>query len=269
MSDQVYYHRVSDSPDLTLSEGSFSNFRFEPHYHIDFHVGLVIQGVQEQKVAGEKVLLGPGRVVVMPPGEVHDGITYQGSDYKLNTFRITPEMLDQSYQDIFDSNKQALFSAAMLEDNLLSAQLSALFFALKQGGSLSSLPVEEEWLKVMNPILGRLSKTREQDIKGGLSQRHWSWVQEFCRENMSEKMTLAQLADITGLSRYQLLRRFEKNVGLTPHNWLTQLRLEYACRRMRCSDDNIASIASEVGFYDQSHFNRAFKNAYGVAPSRY
>jgi transcriptional regulator GlxA family with amidase domain len=50
---------------------------------------------------------------------------------------------------------------------------------------------------------------------------------------------------------------------------LLRLRLERACALLSRSSQAIATVAQEVGFYDQSHFNRAFRQAYGAAPSNY
>jgi AraC-like DNA-binding protein len=71
------------------------------------------------------------------------------------------------------------------------------------------------------------------------------------------------------LSRFQFLRRFKHTVGMTPHAWLVRLRLERACTLLARSETSIAQVAMAVGFYDQSHFNRAFRSAFGVAPSGY
>ena len=61
----------------------------------------------------------------------------------------------------------------------------------------------------------------------------------------------------------------KQTVGMTPHAWLLRLRLERACALLLRSTQAIATVAQEVGFYDQNHFNRAFRQAYGVAPSNY
>jgi AraC-like DNA-binding protein len=74
---------------------------------------------------------------------------------------------------------------------------------------------------------------------------------------------------LCGLGRFQFLRQFKNTVGMTPHAWLTRLRLERACAALRQGGRLVADVAQESGFYDQSHFNRAFRLAYGVPPSRY
>jgi AraC-like DNA-binding protein len=205
----------------------------------------------------------------MPPGEVHDGISYRGSPYELKTFRISPELVQGCFSDLFDLNNLPEFGGAMIENHHLSQQLVSVFNHLKQQEEVTSLPFEEQWLKVLLPLLENLTRRKSAQVKGALSDKHLGWVMEYCNENLSGKITLEQLSALSGLNRYQFLRRFEKSVGITPHKWLTQLRLEKACQQMRRSDKSIVDIASEVGFFDQSHFNRAFKSLYGVAPSKY
>ena len=82
---------------------------------------------------------------------------------------------------------------------------------------------------------------------------------DYCQERLSEKIGLEDLAALCGLSRFQFLRRFAHSFGLTPHAWLVRLRLERACAALAGSGLSVAQVAAEVGFYDQSHFNRAFR----------
>ncbi|GGK75836.1 AraC family transcriptional regulator [Amphritea balenae] len=274
MQDLIAYHRLTDTPDLVLSEGLYSEYRFEPHYHIDYHIGLVVEGVQRQKFQGNTVRLAPGRISVMPPGAVHDGISDDQNAYRMNTFRISPELISHYFTDIYEQETDllhsgTLFSGAMIENRLISNQLSQIFKLLQSDGTLSSVASEQNWLNALAPLLAQLYQQTPKPVKGGLSDKDIYRIREYCHAYLGEKISLEQLAGLCGLSRYQFLRRFEKTCGITPHAWLTRLRLEYACRKIRCSDSTIAQIATDTGFYDQSHFNRAFRQAYGAAPSRY
>ncbi|RDE19724.1 AraC family transcriptional regulator [Motiliproteus coralliicola] len=269
MADSIQYHRVSDTPELVISDALYSDYQFEPHYHLDYHIGLVIDGVQRQQFQGQSVLLGPGRISVMPPGEIHDGSGYDNSAYRMKTFRLSPALLDDYAEDIFESNRDHDFGGAMVENDLIAQRLLSLHRQIQQTRTLSSVEVEELWLSLMAPLLSQLCAIKPKSVNGGLSTLHWQQVKDYCHANLGSKITLEQLAALCGLSRYQFLRRFEKTCGLTPRSWLIRLRLEHACLLLRRSDQSIADIAATVGFYDQSHFNRAFRLAYGVAPSAY
>lgn len=270
MADHVQYHRMSDTPDLMLSEGLYSDYNFEPHYHLDYHIGLVEEGVQKQKFRGNSVLLGHGRISIMPPGEVHDGIRYQSDQYRMKTFRISHELLDEYFGEIFETDKTVEFGGTMIESPIIWQYLLGSFQIMQRDQALNSLQAEERWFETLKPLLANLCRKQTSDItKGQLNLAQLTKVKEFCRANLENKIILDQLADLCDLSRYQFLRKFEKRVGITPHNWLTQFRLEQACSELRKGKKPVVDIATEVGFYDQSHFSKAFKQAYGVAPSKY
>ena len=82
------------------------------------------------------------------------------------------------------------------------------------------------------------------------------------------ELHLEELAAAVGLTTFQLIGLFKRTTGLTPHAYLTQIRLGMACRRLRHSQA-IAEIATEVGFYDQSALSRHFKRCYGITPLQF
>ncbi len=83
-----------------------------------------------------------------------------------------------------------------------------------------------------------------------------------------QDLTLDQLAATAGLSRFYFLRAFRREVGVTPHAYLTGRRIA-AARALLGGDQPLSEVALACGFYDQSHFTRAFKGATGVTPGQY
>lgn len=81
-------------------------------------------------------------------------------------------------------------------------------------------------------------------------------------------LSLHDFSTATGLSRFQVLRRFSKEVGITPHGFLTQLRVKRA-KNAILSGHSLAEAAIAVGFADQSHMTRAFARQFGTTPGRY
>ena len=90
-------------------------------------------------------------------------------------------------------------------------------------------------------------------------------VRRFIRENIAEDIKLHNLAEIARLSPFHLNRAFSAQVGLPPHEYQNQLRIEKA-RNLIAQRKSFAEIAFETGFSDQSHFNRFFKRYMGVTP---
>ncbi|CAG9247827.1 AraC family transcriptional regulator [Paraburkholderia unamae] len=270
MTDGVEYKRLAGLPGLVLGVGRFKEFSFERHYHLDYHVGLVTDGVQRQCVNGEAVLLGPGRVSLMPPGEIHDGAGESGNAYTLKTFRLSGDLLRDVAAEVTDSDhREPGLNGMMLEDRTLAAQLLQLHDAMRLSPDASALCVQSEWLSLLHCLFARSGAIKPVAIKGALSPVHWQRLKDYCLFHLAEKITLDELATLCGLGRFHFLRRFKQTIGMTPHAWLLRLRLERACSLLARGKPTIAEVAQGVGFYDQSHFNRAFRQAFGVAPSAY
>jgi AraC-like DNA-binding protein len=268
MKDQVSYRRFADTPGLVLGDACLSGQAFEPHYHLDYHIGVVDYGVQAQRFRGATHLLSPGHVAFMPPGEVHDG-TGNEEGFRLKTFRLAPEVLHPLCLDITGRSGQPTLGGVILGDALLAAQLGQLHGELQQSATPVTLGFQSGLLEVVARLLAGSKDCRPEAIRGGLGDMQCQRVRDYCMAHLAEQITLEDLAALCAMSRFQFLRRFRVNFGVTPHNWLVRLRLERACRLLATGGRTIAELAQEVGFYDQSHFTRAFRAAFGVAPTRY
>jgi len=79
---------------------------------------------------------------------------------------------------------------------------------------------------------------------------------------------LSDLAQMTGLSRYQVIRLFRTATGLTPHAYQLNQRINQARIGLR-QGEPLADLAYRLGFADQGHFQRVFKAHVGVTPGCY
>jgi AraC-like DNA-binding protein len=81
-------------------------------------------------------------------------------------------------------------------------------------------------------------------------------------------ISLAELAALSGVSRFQLLRGFTREAGTTPHAYLVQRRVRLV-RRLLAAGRSPVDAALIAGFADQSHMTRAFIRQFGITPGRY
>ena len=93
-------------------------------------------------------------------------------------------------------------------------------------------------------------------------------VQRYLRGVRDQKLNLEELASRFGLDKYQLIRHFKRQVGLTPNGYLTLLRIEQAMCLLS-QGHALVDVALETGFYDQSHFARYFRMQTGLTPRSY
>ena len=80
---------------------------------------------------------------------------------------------------------------------------------------------------------------------------------------------MGEAARVCGMSAAKFTRSFKQVAGMPYPACLTHLRLSEAARLLRLGDRTIVEIAGLTGFSDQSHFDRRFKRASGVAPSQF
>jgi AraC family transcriptional regulator len=94
-------------------------------------------------------------------------------------------------------------------------------------------------------------------------------VLDFISANLADKITLADLAAVAGLSAFHFARMFKHTVGVSPHRYVSRLRLENAMAEVAAGKLSLAQIALNAGFSSQASFTRAFLRATGVTPGEY
>lgn len=97
-------------------------------------------------------------------------------------------------------------------------------------------------------------------------------LKEICNyieQNYSKPLTLSLLANKFSLADSYLARLFQKELKKKPSNYISEIRIEHACKYLALSDLNITEIAEKVGFSDVYYFSKTFKKQIGITPSEY
>src|SRR5262249_35747901 len=104
---------------------------------------------------------------------------------------------------------------------------------------------------------------------GGLSAGAMRRVREYMELHLDESIDLSMLAGIAGLSLHHFARQFKQSIGVTPHHYLTQKRVERAQEMLAQTDLSLSEIAYAAGFSDQSHLARHFRHMLGTTPREF
>jgi AraC family transcriptional regulator len=103
-------------------------------------------------------------------------------------------------------------------------------------------------------------------IKGGISRPNLHRVLEFIAANLQNEIHLEDLAKVANLSVFHFARAFRQSMGLTPHQYVQQRRIDNARTLLRQPGSSIDAVATATGFADASHFSKIFRKHVGVTP---
>jgi len=171
-----------------------------------------------------------------------------------------------------DANREIeLQSIPRLKDERIRALMTAVNIERVSGfpsGQLFLQSIEVALAATLVQTYSRSIKARRQ-IKGGLSDVSRRNVIDLVRSRISEDISLADMAAVTGLSMTHFSHIFKKTMGKSPHQFVLQQRVQYAKELLVSLNLRMIDIALASGFKTQQHFARIFRKMSGLSPTEY
>lgn len=239
---------------------------FGRHWHESFGLGLIEQGAQRSASGRGQVDALAGDLITTNPGEVHDGRSLGGPSRRWRMVYLETDAF-AAFAAPQSAPGALAFSRPVLSDAALRMALQRLFAQLDRwhAGDVPALACEEALTLVCTRLLTCHGASPALPMARAVPTRTLRDARDRLADDALAPPTLAELAAPSGISRYQLLRRFEQAWGLPPHAWLLQQRAERARRLIR-DGAALAHAAIACGFADQSHLTRVFTRRFGFTP---
>lgn len=209
---------------------------YKRHSHPQLSIGAILEGGTRCVCDELEYLLSPGDLIVIPAHAPHSCNPIQGKPRSYHMLYIdTP--LPLARQVI---RHGALFRLYLnVVEQMSTDALTALLSALS------------------------LSANGEETLRATSQQ-----LQQALLANPVSPPSLDEFATHFSLRKETLIRTFKQDTGLTPGSFLNNSRVEYAKARLRAGDD-IADVAYQSGFADQSHFHKTFVSYTAATPRQY
>jgi AraC family transcriptional regulator len=211
-----------------------------------------------------------GDIAIIPAGISHR--CNWNTTVQFGILAIEPTLLQQVGQDWVNPDKIELMPQFMSKrDDLIQSIFATLSAELATGGIGSNLLVDSLKTTLTIHLLRNYCTTlpRLSSHADGLSDAKLTLIKDYINTHLDLDLKLTELSTIAQISPYHFLRLFKKSVGITPHQYILQQRIDRAKYLLQSSNLDISEIAFRVGFCDSSHLTRCFKNSLGKTPSQW
>ena len=117
--------------------------------------------------------------------------------------------------------------------------------------------------------LAGFSRQLDQVRSHSSGEARFAKVIEHMYQQPDAALSSAAMARMCGLSQSQFDRSFRRVFGSSARQYLLRVRVEAACRRLAETEETVAALAVELGFFDHAHFTRCFRRIMGLTPAQY
>lgn len=265
--NQVRYFKPDGLDGIELLTCPDVNYLFPPHFHEAYCIWLNSSGGEHYRHRGNSSILQPDNFGIIAPGEVHENYACENDRRNLLTFYLAPEQLQAVAAQMRDTESvNTEFRTDFYRDN--ESQQGLIKLHQTFNSSASRLERESIFLELLSQLIKRHAVNAIDEARFGTETSRVNQIIELFHGHLDEDIGLTELAAKIGCTPYHLIRFFKKAVGLSPHAYLIQLRVERA-KHLLTQGATIVDAALDTGFTDQSHLTRHFKTKFGITPGIY
>lgn len=261
----VTFYRNEHLPFLEAKRCTRSDLAYQKHFHEEYSIGLIDEGETEAWCDGHAYRVETGRAISFPPGMLHACRPASLESWKYKMLFIKPEWLDQ-LEPAMAERLRIPFLLEGRKNQYCRRLINRVADAL--AGTDEPLAAESAAVELIYALASRNTLDLEHPSGSGYEQPHIRRIQEYLHAHYHERITLQRLEEAVGVSKFHLIRLFKKGTHMPPHAYQNLLRINHAKAEL-LKRRPIAEIAAETGYYDQSHFSKAFFKIVGVTPQRY
>ena len=243
---------------------------FSYHYH-DFHKIIVfISGKVTYHIEGKAYHLKPRDILLVSQGAIHKPEIDPSVPYERYIFWIRDDLSCQELNTCFQKANDRSFNLVRA-DSALQERLKDLLPEIEQtlqnkhfGDTVLRNALFTQFMIYINRIFLRTSSSP--DKKTYSSDTQVEQLLKYINRNLSENLSIDQLANRFFFSKYHMMRKFKNETGYTIHNYITSKRPLMA-RSLISQGMPVMKAAQASGFHDYTTFVRAYKKQFGKAPS--
>ncbi|SHO54340.1 AraC family transcriptional regulator [Vibrio quintilis] len=250
---------------VELLSASYNKFKFAKHWHDELAIGLIEDGAEGLFYRGQNIVVPKNHIIAINPSEIHTGYASCDEGWRYRMFYFDLATIYQKF-DKSGLPVDPVLDASVIHDFELLTELKQLHLALEN--TSFDLTKDSLFAVVLEKLFTRYGSIKSNYNSGKTDDRS-AWItREYLLDNWHLNVSLEQLEGETGQSKFKLIRAFKQAYGITPHQFLLLVKTHKA-KQLLARGNSCVETSLACGFYDQSHFNRNFKRAFGITPKNY
>ncbi|MGL5270432.1 MAG: AraC family ligand binding domain-containing protein [Selenomonadaceae bacterium] len=265
--ERIIHQHLALSGGIDLLQAEYFQQHFNRHSHDGYAFGIITGGQLDFFYQHKNWHAIPGSINLTVPGEVHDGQAKDTNGWSYRMIYLPARLLQEAARQLTGRDTLPWFLPGCIDQSPLAFSLSILHNCLADP-AIDVLQKESALLYWLTAFIEAYGEENLPTFHLGQEPLAISRSLAYLQENFTQPISLQALADIAKLSKYHLLRTFVKVVGMPPHLYQQQLRIQKA-KVLLAAGNSAAAVAIDTGFVDQSHFSRQFKKITGLTPSLY
>ena len=256
----IYYDK-----DLQIEAYNLSGIvqKFPVHFHEFYVIGFMEGGKRHLWCRNREYDTQRGDVILFNPKETHNCAPVAGEVLDYRAINVPVDVMDRAVEEITGKGMRLQFKETLIPQVELALSIRELYDVIVSG---SSLMVREEAFYFL------IEQLLEEHMIPMVASRELSEtaknMKQYLDTHLEETVSLETLSEISSMSRYQLLRLFTREVGVSPYRYLQSIRIAQA-KVLLEQGEAIGKVALDCGFSDQSHFTNYFKSFIGITPKQY
>lgn len=258
---------VKFDPELKIEAYHFQGImqKFPNHFHEYYVIGFIEKGSRYLSCKNKEYTIEPGDLLLFNPGDNHTCKQIDGKTLDYRCLNIKPEIMSKAVFEITGRGYLPCFTTPVVFHSELVSILRDLHLVIMQ--EEKDFRKEEIFYLLLEQLIEEYTEQEETSPKSEQSMEA-KIICDFLEKNYMQRITLDDLSNLTGLSKYYLLRSFTKQKGITPYSYLETIRIDKAKKLLEQGELPI-DVALQTGFTDQSHFSNFFKKFIGLTPKQY
>lgn len=266
--DHFQYVKTLELPEIKLLNAFIRDFKYIRHSHDDYAIGVTMKGYQSYFCDGSYYKNPTGGIMLFNPDEVHDGYSQDQEGFKYFMVYIPRDHFIHTLEDMY-GNKiiDFKFNENQVFDEKLKQKVFSLVTALTSNKK-DSLLTNELYVDLLQALYHRNTNKNVDSLVGDKKDGLILRAMQLINENVRHQLTLDEICSEMNISKFYFIRLFKKQVGITPYQYILDVKMKAASEELIRGQDLI-KIVNKYGFYDLSHFHKRFRKVFGVTPLDY